>query len=91
LIRDQAFGQSWDAIELENLGRHETRLDRKLERLLEMLQKLQSRRSIDILGQKIPDASGTANNTAPNKIGGASTPQDAPLVELKSRRRVLLD
>ncbi len=44
LIRDQAFGQSFDTDKLERLGRYEVHLDRKLERMLTMLVRLQDLR-----------------------------------------------
>ena len=34
LIREQAFGESFDPDKLERLGRYEVHLDRKLERTL---------------------------------------------------------
>ena len=34
LIREQAFGEALDAGKLEQLGRYEVHLDRKLERML---------------------------------------------------------
>jgi hypothetical protein len=37
LIREQAFGEALDAEKLEQLGRYEVHLDRKLERMLTML------------------------------------------------------
>ena len=40
LIREQAFGEALDAGKLEQLGRYEVRLDRKLERMLAMLLRL---------------------------------------------------
>jgi hypothetical protein len=44
LIRDQAFGEAVDPDRLERLARYETHLDRKLERMLAMLFKLQELR-----------------------------------------------
>ena len=44
LIRAQAFGESLDAYRLEKLARYEVHLDRKLERILAMLLKLQDLR-----------------------------------------------
>jgi hypothetical protein len=44
LIREQAFGEALDADQLERLGRYETHLDRKLERVLAMLIRLQDLR-----------------------------------------------
>jgi hypothetical protein len=38
LIREQAFGEALDPDKLERLGRYEVHLDRKLERMLAMLQ-----------------------------------------------------
>ena len=45
LIREQAFGEALDADKLERLGRYEVHLDRKLERTLAMLIRLQDLRS----------------------------------------------
>jgi len=44
LIREQAFGDAFDAGKLERLGRYEVHLDRKLERMLAMLIRLQDLR-----------------------------------------------
>ena len=44
LIREQAFGEALDADKLERLGRYEVHLDRKLERTLAMLIRLQDLR-----------------------------------------------
>ena len=44
LIREQAFGESLDPNKLERLGRYEVHLDRKLERILSMLLRLQDLR-----------------------------------------------
>jgi hypothetical protein len=44
LIRAQAFGEAVDPHRLERLGRYEVHLDRKLERMLAMLFKLQELR-----------------------------------------------
>lgn len=44
LIRAQAFGESLDPDRLEKLARYEVHLDRKLERILGMLLKLQDLR-----------------------------------------------
>jgi hypothetical protein len=44
LIRAQAFGEAVDPHRLERLGRYEVHLDRKLERMLAMLVKLQELR-----------------------------------------------
>ena len=44
VIRDQAFGEAVDADRLERLARYEVHLDRKLERMLAMLFKLQELR-----------------------------------------------
>jgi hypothetical protein len=44
LIREQAFGEALDPDELERLGRYEVHLDRKLERTLSMLLRLQDLR-----------------------------------------------
>ena len=44
LIREQAFGESFDPDKLERLGRYEVHLDRKLERTLTMLIRLQDLR-----------------------------------------------
>jgi hypothetical protein len=43
-IREQAFGEAVDPDRLERLARYETHLDRKLERMLAMLFKLQELR-----------------------------------------------
>ena len=45
LIREQAFGDAVNADKLERLGRYEVHLDRKLERTLTMLIRLQDLRS----------------------------------------------
>ena len=44
LIREQAFGEAFDPGKLERLGRYEVHLDRKLERMLSMLIRLQDLR-----------------------------------------------
>jgi hypothetical protein len=44
LIREQIIGQALDADKLEGLARYEVHLDRKLERMLTMLVRLQERR-----------------------------------------------
>ena len=44
LIREQAFGEAVDPDRLERLARYEVHLDRKLERMLAMLCKLQELR-----------------------------------------------
>ncbi len=44
LIREQAFGEAFDPDKLERLGRYEVHLDRKLERTLAMLIRLQELR-----------------------------------------------
>ena len=44
LIREQAFGEAFDAAKLEQLGRYEVHLDRKLERMLTMLLRLKELR-----------------------------------------------
>jgi hypothetical protein len=44
LIRAQAFGEAVDPDRLERLGRYEVHLDRKLERTVAMLLKLQELR-----------------------------------------------
>jgi hypothetical protein len=44
LIRAQAFGEAVDPHRLERLARYEVHLDRKLERMLAMLLKLQDLR-----------------------------------------------
>jgi hypothetical protein len=44
VIRKQAFGETVDADRLEKLDRHEVHLDRKLERMLTMLMRLQELR-----------------------------------------------
>ena len=43
-IREQAYGEGLDTFKLERLGRYEVHLDRKLERMLAMLIKLQDLR-----------------------------------------------
>ncbi len=45
LIREQAFGEALDADKLDGLARYETHLDRKLERMLTMLIRLQELRA----------------------------------------------
>jgi hypothetical protein len=45
LIREQAFGEALDVGKLESLGRYEVHLDRKLERMLTMLVRLQELRA----------------------------------------------
>ncbi len=47
LIREQAFGEAFDPDKLERLGRYEVHLDRKLERTLTMLIRLQDLRRPD--------------------------------------------
>ena len=44
LIREQAYGDAVNAEKLERLGRYEVHLDRKLERTLTMLIRLQDLR-----------------------------------------------
>jgi hypothetical protein len=44
-IREQAFGEALDADKLDGLARYETHLDRKLERMLTMLVRLQELRA----------------------------------------------
>jgi hypothetical protein len=44
LFRSQAFGMAVKRADLERLGRYETTLDRKLQRILGMLLQLQDRR-----------------------------------------------
>ena len=44
LIREQAYGEALDPFKLEKHGRYEVHLDRKLERMLAMLIKLQDLR-----------------------------------------------
>ena len=44
MIREQAFGEAVDPDRLERLGRYEVHLDRKLERMLAMLCRLQELR-----------------------------------------------
>jgi hypothetical protein len=46
LIRAQAFGEALDPNRMERLGRYEVHLDRKLERTLTMLLRLQDLRRI---------------------------------------------
>ena len=50
LIRKQAFGEALDAGKLEQLGRYEVHLDRKLERMLAMLLRLKDLRQGAIEG-----------------------------------------
>jgi hypothetical protein len=50
LIREQAFGEALDAGKLEQLGRYEVHLDRKLERMLAMLLRLKDLRQGAIEG-----------------------------------------
>jgi hypothetical protein len=45
LIREQVIGEALDADKLEGLARYETHLDRKLERMLTMLIRLQELRA----------------------------------------------
>ena len=48
LIREQAFGEALDVDKLDQLGRYEVHLDRKLERMLAMLLRLKDlRRSVE--------------------------------------------
>ena len=44
LVRAQAFAEAFDPYKLDRLARYETHLDRKLERTLAMLLKLQDLR-----------------------------------------------
>jgi hypothetical protein len=44
LIREQAFGEALDVDKLDQLGRYEVHLDRKLERMLAMLLRLKDLR-----------------------------------------------
>ena len=46
LIREQAFGEALDPGRLEQLGRYEVHLDRKLKRMLAMLLRLKDLRAI---------------------------------------------
>ena len=49
LIREQAFGEALDPGKLDQLGRYEIHLDRKLERMLAMLLRLRDlRRPADL-------------------------------------------
>jgi hypothetical protein len=50
LIREQAFGESLDPDKLEQFGRYEVHLDRKLERMLAMLLRLKDLRQGTIAG-----------------------------------------
>ena len=50
LIREQAFGESFDPDRLEKLGRYEVHLDRKLERMLTMLLRLKDLRQAKVEG-----------------------------------------
>ncbi len=47
LIREQTFGETFDRDKLKRLGRYEVHLDRKLERTLAMLIRLQDLRRPD--------------------------------------------
>jgi hypothetical protein len=49
LIREQAFGEAFDLGKLERLGRYEVHLDRKMERTLVMLLRLQGLRRESVL------------------------------------------
>src|SRR5271157_2884840 len=63
LIREQAFGESLDPDKLERLGRYEVHLDRKLERTLAMLLRLEDLRPWPGAGgawrQRMPASSST--------------------------------
>jgi hypothetical protein len=48
LIRDQVFGEALDPVRLEGLNRYEVHLDRKLERTLTMLIRLQDLRRVTL-------------------------------------------
>jgi hypothetical protein len=50
LIREQAFGEALDPDKLEQLGRYEVQLDRKLERMLAMLLRLKDLRQLTSAG-----------------------------------------
>jgi len=50
LIREQAFGEALDPDKLEQLGRYEAHLDRKLERMLAMLLRLKDLRQATVVG-----------------------------------------
>ena len=50
LIREQAFGEALDPDKLEQLGRYEVHLDRKLERMLTMLLRLKDLRRSTVAG-----------------------------------------
>ena len=50
LIREQVIGEALDADKLEGLARYEVHLDRKLERMLTMLIRLQERRAAPAQG-----------------------------------------
>jgi len=50
LIREQAFGEALDPDKLEQLGRYEVHLDRKLERMLAMLLRLKDLRQGTVEG-----------------------------------------
>ena len=50
LVREQAFGEALDPNKLEQLGRYEVHLDRKLERMLAMLLRLKDLRQGPISG-----------------------------------------
>ena len=47
MLRSQAFGQALEPDRLDKLARYEVHLDRKLERTLAMLLKLQDLRSVE--------------------------------------------
>jgi hypothetical protein len=51
LIRDQAFGEALDPDRLEGLARYEVHLDRKLERMLTMLIRLQDLRRAAVVAE----------------------------------------
>jgi hypothetical protein len=56
LVQSQAFGEALDPKRLEKLSRYEVHLDRKLERTLAMLLKLQEiRRPLGTTPQRIED------------------------------------
>ena len=52
LIREQAFGEALDPDKLEQLGRYEVHLDRKLERMLSMLIRLRDLRSLAVANRE---------------------------------------
>ena len=88
LVREQAFGEALNPDKLERLGRYEVHLDRKLERMLSMLLRLQGpaaggRQRGDPFGkmvrfcQRVSGAAVTSPTATPLKCvnwGGVPTP-----------------